>query len=282
MVVMEPIFPGMDPYIESSGLWPGFHEAFLTFLTDTLQPLLPAAYYAHLVTREEVGIGGVDADLVVRPDVSIKSRPPDSARLSTSTGETTLPSGGGWSVPETLVIVEAEPITVSSIEIREVPPGGRLVTLIELLSPSNKAPGPDREAFERKQGALLSSAVNWIEVDLLRSGTKVACHPRVGLHCQAKNYDYSIVVSRGSRRSPQLTVELYGFNVRNSLPTLAVPLREPDPDVLVDLGEVFRRTYRAGPYHKVLRYDLPPTLPFSPADREWARGLVAARTDGGH
>ena len=28
---MEPIFPGMDPYLEAPGIWPGFHEAFLSY-----------------------------------------------------------------------------------------------------------------------------------------------------------------------------------------------------------------------------------------------------------
>ena len=108
------------------------------------------------------------------------------AAFSTPSAPEASSPGGSPTVPETLVITESEPIIVSSIEIREVPPGGRLVTLIDLLSPSNKAAGPDREAFERKQRSILSSDVNWIEIDLLRAGTKIACHPRVGLHCRAK------------------------------------------------------------------------------------------------
>ncbi len=48
--------------------------------------------------------------------------------------------------------------------------GNRVVTAIELLSPSNKLPGPDRLAYLRKGQAYLEAGVNLVEIDLVRAG----------------------------------------------------------------------------------------------------------------
>jgi len=44
----------------------------------------------------------------------------------------------------------------------------QLVTVLELLSPSNKRPGPDREQYLAKRQQLLASSVHLVELDLLR------------------------------------------------------------------------------------------------------------------
>ncbi len=268
---MEPFFPGMDPYLEAPGIWPGFHEAFLFCVREVLQPVPPERYYAELRTREEVGIAGFPSDAVLYSDVAVKDLPqgwqaPGAARSGTT----------AVAAPEHLVIASQEPLTVSFVEVRETAAGGRLVTLIDLLSPSNKLSCPDRESFERKQEEILSSDAHWIEIDLLRSGKRVGGHARVDTHCRAKGYDYVIVVSRSSKRSP-LDLEIYGFKVRDLFPVVGVPLCSPDPDVALDLGKVFRRAYETGPYRKLIRYDLAPDPPLSGEQAAWARGVLEAR-----
>ncbi|SRR6266540_5126241 len=90
-------------------------------------------------------------------------------------------------------------------------------------------------------------------------------------------YVLSIVVSRSGRRTSKLTLELYGFTVRQELPIISIPLHGPDPDVPIELKEVFRRTYRAGPYRKVPRYDAAADPPLAPSDWDWARSVVVSR-----
>ena len=51
-------------------------------------------------------------------------------------------------------------------------PGAALVTLIEIASPSNKRPGPDRRSYEAKQQDILQSDTSLVEIDLLRSGER--------------------------------------------------------------------------------------------------------------
>jgi hypothetical protein len=267
---MEPLFPGMDPYLESPDVWPDFHDSFLAYTRETLQPLLPAGYYAQLRTREEIGIAGYQAERVIYSDVSVRETVRPSVEAGPSAGRS--PSGAAVA-PEHIVIAADESLEVSFLEIRGLR-DDELVTLIELLSPSNKLPGPDREAFERKEREVLSSGTNWVEIDLLRQGRRLACHPRVDLHCKSKGYDYVVVVSRAARRDP-LDLEIYGFGVREPLPAVAVPLRPPDADVSLDLGRVFRRAYETGPYGKIVRYDLPADPPLADKDVSWARELVA-------
>lgn len=104
-------------------------------------------------------------------------------------------------------------------------------------------------------------------------GTRVGGLPRAGLHCQARGHDYVVVVSRGSRRDP-LRLEIYGFTVRDPLPVVSVPLRDEEPDIALDLGLVFLRTYQTGPYRKVIRYDLPPEYPLASEHASWARRIL--------
>lgn len=271
---MEPIFPGMDPYLESPGIWPGFHDALLFCIRESLQQILPDRYYAELQTREEVGIGGFDTARVFYPDLSVKESPLEA---SSSASASRARGAAEASVPEHLLIVEEEPIRVGYLEIREVARGGRLVTLIEVLSPSNKIPGPDREAFERKRKDIFESGAHWIEVDLLRAGKRLGAHPSVDAHCRRNGYDYVVVVSRSTRRTPRLDLELFGFTVRDLLPMVSVPLLEPDPDVVLDLRWAFRRAYETGPYRKILRYDLPPDPPLEGGDRTWALEVLRTR-----
>jgi hypothetical protein len=260
----------MDPYLEAAGTWPGFHDAFLAYAREVLQPLLPARYYADLRTREEIGISGYQAERAIYSDLAVKGV--ESRFPSITTGGGQEPEARR-PAPEHLVVAVDEPLKVSFLEIRGVN-DDRLVTLVELLSPSNKIPGPDREAFERKQKEVLESGTNWVEIDLLRKGRRIGCHPRVELHCQSRGYDYVVVVSRSTRRSP-LDLEVYGFTVRDPLPVVALPLVAPDPDVAFDLAQVFRRAFETGPYRKVVRYDLSPEPALPDADLAWARRLLA-------
>lgn len=146
-----------------------------------------------------------------------------------------------------------------------------------MLSPSNKEPGPDRVAFERKQREILPSDVHWIEIDLLRGGRGIACDPKVGRYAQRQGFDYLVTASRSTRRKPRLILEVYGFVLRSPFPNISIPLRDPDPDVLLDLGKLFKRAFETGPYLKVVRYDLSPDPSLAPQDAAWARGMLRKR-----
>ena len=66
---------------------------------------------------------------------------------------------------------------------------GELVTVIEMLSPSNKAPGRFRDQYLTRRLGLLTSNVHFVEIDFLRGGPKM-------WKDKVPGDDYSVLVSR--------------------------------------------------------------------------------------
>ena len=71
------------------------------------------------------------------------------------------------------VTITAEPLRHQVVEIRDASRGHKLITPIEIVSPSNKRAGVDRRAYLRKQREVLESDASLIEIDLLRSGERL-------------------------------------------------------------------------------------------------------------
>ena len=65
-------FPGIDPYLEHPALWPGVHQAFITYASETLNRLLPPAYVASINERLYV----VQPERSIYPDVMVIEHPP--------------------------------------------------------------------------------------------------------------------------------------------------------------------------------------------------------------
>ena len=60
------------------------------------------------------------------------------------------------------------------------------------------------------------------------------------------------------------------------MPTIPIPLRAPDPDLPLDLADLFATAYERGRYARLIDYGVPLLLPLAPADRSWAEGLAAS------
>ena len=146
-------------------------------------------------------------------------------------------------------------IGLSYVEIRDRR-SRRLVTVIELLSPSNKDPGPDRQQYEQKRSTILQSPTHLIEIDLLRGG------PRMPL-VEEMVCDYCVLISGASLR-PAAQIRRIGLG--EPLPTIPVPLLDGDRDVQLDLQAILHRLYDAGRYEDFIY----PSEPH-PVGLEWAR-----------
>ena len=70
------------------------------------------------------------------------------------------------------------------LKIKEVR-SDRVITVIEFLSPANKAPGPDRDGYLAKRNEYLATRTNLVEIDLHRPGERMPMGkpkpPRSGL-----------------------------------------------------------------------------------------------------
>ena len=55
---------------------------------------------------------------------------------------------------------------------------------------------------------------------------------------------------------------------------MKVPLRKPDPDVVLDLPSVFAQCYDAADYGAEIDYRVAPAVPLLPDDETWAGDLL--------
>ena len=252
-------FPGMDPYLEAQGRWPGFHNVLIAHCSELLNRDLPESYVAQ--TDERIALVSFDdSDSARIPDVLI------GREQGSQTGERLeVPATVGTLEPRMMRLLKR------TVEVRETwieiyhLPEMELVTAIEILSPSNKG-GSGRLDYLAKRDSLIDQPVNLVEIDLLLNGSPMPISGAL------RPGEYVAIVARADLR-PQ--ADVYTWPLRRPLPVLPIPLRGPDPDISLDLGEAFRMTYDRGGYNRVMRYGrpLPEGLRISPEDRAWAEGL---------
>ena len=142
----------------------------------------------------------------------------------------------------------------------------QVVTVIELLSPTNKNPGADRDQYLGKRGQLLHSPVHFVEIDLLRGGPRM---PVEGVPPCA----YLVMVSRTPQR-PE--TDLWPIQLREKLPVIPLPLKQPDPDASIDLQSLVHRVYDAAGFQNYI-YDAAPEPALKPEDAAWAKQFIPVR-----
>lgn len=264
-------FPGMAPYLEARDIWQDFHDALAVEIRADLNRLLPEPYYARLQMRPELGVvlGERDSRHII-PDVVVVHRPERSEPVAPvhEAPRTEIS-------PPTHLTVRTDPLRHHVVEIRDAARNHKLVTLIEILSPSNKIPGPDRQAYVEKQQEILNSDANLIELDLLRAGDRILPYPGLREAVEQLNADYLILVNRAAGRRGMVTdYELYPVTITEPLPCIPVPLHADDPDVPLDLQVMVNRAYDGGPYRRILDYSQPPDPPLPNRAAAWAEALL--------
>ena len=137
--------------------------------------------------------------------------------MSPLRGKKKSPKKGGVAIAEP--VAAEEPVTLrafleeehreSFVEIFEADADLRLVTCIEVLSPTNKRPNtPGRELYLRKRQSLLLGNVHLVEIDLLRGGERMPMldpwpnSPYVLMVAKAKNAQLCQVWPTHSLRPP--------------------------------------------------------------------------------
>ena len=250
-------FPGMNPYFEQSTVWQDFHQRFITHLSEALAGQVRPGFFVKI--EQFVFIHEPSGDerrkMLGRPDVAVFERP----------------GGGGVAVAEpransiTAQIAQIPDVEIekhSYVEIRDRISRG-LVTLIEVLSPSNKRYGPDREQYTQKRNVLMHSPVSIVEIDLLRGGPRF---PLTGV----SECDYRVMVSRPSMRPDVLA---WPITLHNTLPVIPIPLKGDVPDASLDLQALLHEVYDAAGYEDYL-YSTPPEPPLSAEQAKWAKPFV--------
>ncbi len=259
-------FPGMNPWLEPH--WQSVHARCLTYLSDQINEQLPEGLAA--LTEERIVIDDLTSDprKEMRPDVLV-TEPWDSAPAH-------APSSSGQRKQRREALGLAEPMIAildAPVErwIQIVDAAGSPVTVVELLSPANKDSESSRRAYWRKQLTYQEGGVNLVEIDLVREGKRVFCagHPDFA---EPQNFPYGVCVWQAGQNGQ---AEVYSIHVRQRLPRFAVPLRETDDEVALDLQTAVDLAFENGRYAYMMRYRCSPQPPLSREHLEWARGLLA-------
>src|SRR5437588_3318385 len=132
------------------------------------------------------------------------------------------------------------------IEIRQRS-DGRLVTLVDLVSPSNKTSTPGRKVYMHKRQEAQSGGTNLVEIDLVMQGQPMLDYSREGL----PDWDYAVTVTRSNQ--PE-RYEIYTATLQKRLPRFRLPLAADDRDTVLDLHAAFTRCYHQGGFATKLDY----------------------------
>ena len=254
-------FPGMDPYLEGPS-WPGFHVLLIAELHAALVAKVRPKYVVEAERRVYVETDPDDEARFVRPDVAVSAAGPGGTPGAAEVGPAAIVE------PLTLTLPMPAEHREAYLTIRLREPR-RVVTVIEVLSPSNKIPNTaGRETYLAKRDDVLRSKTHLVELDLLRGGARL---PTIEPLPAA---DYYAFVCRGNRRP---RAEVYAWSLRRAMPSIPVPLDPPDPDTVLDLQAVFHSVYDRAGYDYSLDYSAAVSPPLPNETAAWAKDLLAKR-----
>lgn len=260
---MDP-FPGMDPYLEQSGIWNQIHTNLIVetqhFLARLLRPLYVVAIEQRTFAEtgeQMLSIGKPDV-LAVQPSSQAPVAPPIAGPPVAEAAPVLAEAQESYRVR----LPMPENVIQRYLEVRDQV-SGEAITVIEILSPSNKR--SHRREYLEKRLEILGSDTNLVEIDLLRAGSPM---PMTG---KTPTTHYRILVSRAWER-PYAQALL--FNIQQPIPDIPIPLRQEESEVNLPLNQLLHEIYDAGGYDLMLNYSRPPETPLDDGTAEWAAPLL--------
>ncbi|MEX0585426.1 MAG: DUF4058 family protein, partial [Pirellulales bacterium] len=147
--------------------------------------------------------------------------------------------------------------------------GSSVVTVIDVLSPTNKTPGADgRESYLKKRREVLHSPTHMVEIDLLRRGRRTIAAELL------PSCEYVVHVSESDRRP---VGKVWPIRLPQPLPRITIPLSGSDQSVPLDLQLSLSRAYENAGYDLTIDYAIdPPAPPLIEADAAWLNALLHA------
>lgn len=240
------------------------HASLITSARNALNQRLPDDLIARAEERVAVEAGPDDPSGGGRrkmgPDVRVFEAVAHSGPVESDDSAVAL-------APYRLVLLD-DPIVERYIEIIDVRGGERVVTVIEFVSPTNKTDG--LEPFVRKRNELLAGGVNFVEIDLVRTGNWRRLLRPHGCPTEA------IAAYRAVFRLPgALTAGyIHPFPLRQPLPTIKIPLRKAENPCELPLQPLIDDAYRDSRYDRTLDYRRPCEPPLESDDAVWADTLL--------
>jgi hypothetical protein len=147
------------------------------------------------------------------------------------------------------------------IEIRQRA-DGRLITLVDVVSPTNKLTPRGRQAYLEKRRDARAHCASIVEIDLVMQGQPMLDYSRDGL----PDWDYAVTVTRSTQ--PE-RYEIYTSTIQKRLPRFKLPLAVDDRDTVVDLQAAFSRCYEQGNFAAQVDYGKDPATIREADERRW-------------
>jgi hypothetical protein len=252
----------MDPYLEDPPTWGNFHLNIIAEIQAVLNRQLRPKYYARAEERVYISDQDDPGRRVIVPDIRVLTREDRHE--------------GTWQPPfDNAALAVAEPIVATTLieddihEFRvEVIDTAlrKVVTVIEVLSPTNKVPGArGQDSYRRKRTEVMCSPSHWVEIDLLRDGETLVAGEVL------PKGDYFVHVSRVETRPSGM---IWPILLPQRLPVIPIPLRAPDPDAKLDLQAILNTIYDQSAYDLDLDYRKEPVPPLPPEYATWATKLL--------
>ncbi|MFN9394285.1 MAG: DUF4058 family protein [Pseudanabaena sp.] len=252
-------FPGMNPYLENPELWSAVHSRLIVAIADALADTLSQEYRIEIEKRTYWSDEAGDDLLIGIPDVALLSR----VDRNSETNQANAVAEKTAMQPTRILLPIPEEINERYLEIREVKTG-KVITVIEILSPKNKRTGEGREAYLRKRRRFLATQTHLIEIDLLRSNSSF-------LQGQLPLSDYHILISRSHERP---NADLYAFSIRDRIPNFPIPLRQGELEPILDLQALVHQIYQRGRYDLAIDYSQLPQPSLSMEEEAWVRSVI--------
>ena len=252
-------FPGMDPYLEHPALWPDVHHEFISVIREQLNQRIRPGYVARVEERTYLPEADDPGLTLYIPDVKIRD-----------TGEYGTRTDGSVAIADPVVLVTLldEEIREARVEIIDANTRN-IVTVIEVISPSNKIPGSaGRKSFVEKRLEIMRSSIHWVEIDLLRGTTSLDAFVQNRL----EPHDYYVHVSPVELRPKG---RIWPIQLEQQLPIIGIPLRTPDADVPLDLQSVLTTAYERAAYDATIDYTREPVPSLSKPKAKWAKTRFA-------
>lgn len=242
----------MNPYLEQPSCWESLHNQLCGQIAQALVPQLRPNYLVKLEHRLYIHEKSAEERrYFARSDVGVATPQPRGA-----TAEAT--SGLHVAAPAYAVVpaaVEVEKQAYVEILDRD---HHQVVTAIEILSPTNKRIGEDREQYLIKRRSMFYSLANLVEIDLLRGDLRMPADPM-------PDCDYCVLVSRTYERP---RIGIWSWKLRDAIPEIPIPVRPGDADAKLDLKPLIEQVHDALGFADYIYTGLPePRLP--PDEQDW-------------
>jgi uncharacterized protein DUF4058 len=153
------------------------------------------------------------------------------------------------------------------IEIRQRS-DGRLISLVDVVSPANKTSSSGRKAYLDKRRDGRNAGCSLVEIDLVLQGQPMLDYSREGL----PDWNYAVTVTRSTQPD---RYEIYTATLQKPrLPRFRLPLAPDDRDTVVDLQAAFTRAFEQGGFGEKIDYARDPATALSDEDRAWIHQLL--------